>query len=107
MRADGIRVRRGPLAVVMLDDGTDGSTRVAYSIPKQVGSAVIRNRLKRRMRAIVSDLAGGHPELVPSGALLFSCRAELVDRTPNELRKDVVRLLTELNVRRSPGLEPG
>jgi ribonuclease P protein component len=34
---------------------------VAYSISRQVGGAVVRNRLRRRLRAIVSEQAAGLP----------------------------------------------
>ena len=32
------------------------SVRIAYAIPKAVGPAVVRNRLRRRLRAIVREL---------------------------------------------------
>ena len=34
----------------------DPDVRVAYAIPRTVGSAVVRNRIRRRLRAIIVDL---------------------------------------------------
>lgn len=102
LRRDGTRVRRGPLSVVFLDDGPDGPPRVAYAITKRVGSAVVRNRLRRRLRAIVADLVRSHPGAVPPGALLLSAGPEAARRNPDELRNDVVRLLDALDTRRHP-----
>jgi ribonuclease P protein component len=45
----GRRVREGPLTVVHLAAPTE--PRVAFSINRKVGSAVVRNRLRRRLRA--------------------------------------------------------
>jgi len=46
--------------------------QVAYAIGRKVGGAVVRNRLRRRLRAIVSELA---PQLVP-GAYLVGAAPE-------------------------------
>jgi ribonuclease P protein component len=100
LRTDGIRVRRGPLSLVHLDDDPTGPPRVAYAITKRVGSAVVRNRLRRRLRAIVSDLARSDATPVPNGAILISAGPEAVPRSPDELRNDVVSLLDALAARR-------
>jgi len=103
LRADGTRVRRGPLSVVFLAEDPTGTPRVAYAITKRVGSAVVRNRIRRRLRATFDAQAAlGR---VPVGALLVSVGAETVRRTPDELRNDVVRLLDALDARRFPDRE--
>jgi ribonuclease P protein component len=40
------------------EDDADGAQRLGLAIPKAVGSAVVRNRLKRQLRAIWDDAAG-------------------------------------------------
>jgi ribonuclease P protein component len=100
LRARGIRVRRGPLALTFLDDEV-GETRVAYAITKRVGGAVERNRLRRRLRAIFAEVAIQVPGAVPSGALLVSAGPDASGRGPQELRNDVMRLLDALEARRS------
>lgn len=106
LRARGIRVRRGPLALTFLDeDGADG-TRVAYAITKRVGGAVERNRLRRRLRAVLADLAKQAPSPVPAGVLLVSAGPDASGRGPEELRNDVMRLLAALETRRFGGEAP-
>ena len=51
----GRRARHPLLQLVALSTGSDIS-RVGYSVSKQVGGAVVRNRVKRRLRAIVRGL---------------------------------------------------
>jgi ribonuclease P protein component len=62
--------------------------RVAYSIGRTVGTAVVRNKVRRRLRAAVRELdisTGG----LPTGAYLVVVRPEAVDRTYRELRDDL------------------
>ncbi len=101
LRTHGVRVRRGPLSLTHLDDDPGGSTRLAFAITKRVGGAVVRNRLRRRLRAIFSELDRTRPELVPAGAMLVSAGPNATDRPHDELSNDVVRLLDDLRSRRS------
>jgi ribonuclease P protein component len=58
---DGRRFRRDPLWCTYLPQpGTTGPS-VAFAIGRNVGPAVVRNRLRRRLRSIVRarDLPGG------------------------------------------------
>ena len=107
LRARGIRVRRGPLALTFLDEGEEsGGTRVAYAITKRVGNAVERNRLRRRLRATFAELASQAPGTVPVGVLLVSAGPDASGRDPEELRNDVKRLLAALENRRFGGEAP-
>ncbi|NLD75349.1 MAG: ribonuclease P protein component [Acidimicrobiales bacterium] len=103
MRSNGLRVRSGPLSVVHLHEtgAGDPPVRVAFAITRKVGTAVVRNRLRRRLRAICADLQRDRPGGLPPGALLISAGPEAVRRTPDELRQDVVRLIDALETRRS------
>lgn len=92
-------MRRGPLGATYLDDGT-GHVRIAYAITTRVGGAVVRNRLRRRLRALCADLQRSGQVAIPAGALLISAGPDAVRRTPDELRNDVVRLLDALETRR-------
>ncbi len=103
LRSRGIRARSGALAVTFLAEEGDTGTRVAYAITKRVGGAVERNRLRRRLRAILGELARDPAGPVPTGALVVSAGPEAARRRPDELRIDVERLLTVLAQRRSTG----
>lgn len=57
LRERGVKRRSGPIVVTaVLDDGSS-EPRVAYALPRAVGSAVHRNRLRRRLRAIAGACA--------------------------------------------------
>ena len=69
-----------------------GEVRVAFAIGRRVGPAVVRNRLRRRLRAAVRDLdrsTGG----VATGAYLISLRPEAAQHSYRELHHDLSRAL--------------
>jgi ribonuclease P protein component len=43
------------LLVRRRDDGS-GAMRIGYTVTKKIGNAVIRNRMKRRLRALAAEL---------------------------------------------------
>jgi ribonuclease P protein component len=53
------RVRRGLITVARVDDGAPGPPRVAFGIGRKVGPAVLRNRLRRRLRELARSSALG------------------------------------------------
>jgi ribonuclease P protein component len=66
----------------------EGGVRVAYAVGRRVGPAVVRNRVRRRLRAAVRELGCSEPGLA-EGAYLISVRPDAVDRTYRELRTDL------------------
>lgn len=48
-------MRSGPLSVRYVEDAAAVPPRVAFAIPRKVGTAVIRNRVRRRLRALVRE----------------------------------------------------
>lgn len=82
--------RRGALSARLARGYADDPPRVAYAIPRAIGGAVERNRIRRRLRAVVRDL---EPELVPGGAYLLSVGPALMKTSPVELRDEVRGLL--------------
>lgn len=71
-----LAVRRGvkassPTLVAHLSIGTDGETSVGFVVSKAVGSAVVRNRVKRRLRhRVAHHLREGALADVPRGSRL-------------------------------------
>jgi ribonuclease P protein component len=63
---------------------------VAYAVGKRVGGAVIRNRLRRRLRAVVADASGS---LVP-GAYLVAASPEAADLPYEDLKAQVITAMT-------------
>jgi ribonuclease P protein component len=65
-RSDFARVQRrgkrtvGRLFVLLADRGADGS-RVGITVARPIGDAVVRNRLRRRVKAILDRSGFGEP----------------------------------------------
>jgi ribonuclease P protein component len=79
LRRDGARHRSGPVTVTVVVDDIAPRAHVAYAVGRAVGGAVERNRLRRRLRAIVRDA-----ELAP-GAYLISVAPSAARLTFDEL----------------------
>ena len=97
LRRDGSRVRSGALTVTFLPGDADQPPRVAYAIGRTVGGAVVRNRLRRQLRAILAE-AG--PQLAP-GAWLVGAGPAAAAMSFGELRTIVFDLVGQ-----APGLRP-
>ena len=70
----------------------DGPPRVAYAVGRRVGGAVVRNRLRRRLRHVVHDLA---PELA-SGAYLVAATSAASALDAPSLRRLLGELLRDV-----------
>lgn len=96
-----LRVRIGPLTVSFLDGSPAEPPRVAYAVGRKVGSAVKRNRIRRRLRSIVRELA---PHLRP-GSYLIGVAPQATELRYGELRTTVIQALeaiTDKQARRHP-----
>jgi ribonuclease P protein component len=82
LRASGSRTRSGVITVTYLADGFPGPPRVAFSVGRRVGGAVIRNRVRRRLRSVVAEAAPG----LAGGAYLISASAGATAVTYDQLR---------------------
>jgi len=83
------RRRSGPIWVVRADG--DDEPRVAYAVPRKVGTAVIRNRVRRRLRAMIADL-DRRGRLVP-GLYLVGVRPEAITLDAGALRDHLLHAL--------------
>lgn len=103
--AAGPRVA-GPAFVVQARDRQDeGPARVGFTVSKKVGTAVERNRVRRRLRAIVKDhIVKGHglPLRPACDYVLVGRRAALsrnFDTMQGDLKAALSRLETQLSRR--------
>jgi ribonuclease P protein component len=83
------RIRRGPLSLRYLPGDDTMPPRVAFALGRNVGSAVQRNRARRRLR---SAIAGNAPRVAP-GAYLFGGGPDVVTVSYEVLERAVRELL--------------
>lgn len=76
------------------EDG-DPAMRIGYTVTKKIGGAVVRNRMKRRLRALARELL---PESGVRGAdHVLIGRAGGIERDFAVLRADLTKALGKLN----------
>lgn len=98
LRSAGRRSRRRALQVTHVAGlPDDGSAAVAYAIGRAVGTAVVRNRIRRRLRAIVD----GHD--LPGGTYLVAVTPAAADLTYAELAEQLAACLAEVQTTVRPG----
>jgi ribonuclease P protein component len=84
------RHRRGPITLTSVASDDGHPPRVAYGVGRRVGTAVTRNRLRRRLRAVV---AAHRSDLRPGTAYLFGAGPEATGASPAELEAAVADLI--------------
>jgi len=82
LRVSGRYLRRGPITVTFLSGDSGTPPRFAYAVGRRAGTAVARNRLRRRLRAVVAT-AGA----LRSGAYLVGAGPEAARLPFGELRE--------------------
>lgn len=90
LQREGTRIRRPALWCTWCPDPTATTTLVAFALPRALGSAVTRNRLRRRLRAILATLE------LPPGLLLLGGSPAATTLTFDQLRRSTIDLLSEI-----------
>jgi ribonuclease P protein component len=76
-----------------------GRGRVGFTVSKKVGNAVVRNRVKRRLR----DVARRHKQLWAKHDLVVVARPEAAGQDLSVLEADVLSVMKKLEERRNDG----
>ena len=93
LRREGVRVRVDPLWCSFVPDSEVVPPQVAFAIGRATGSAVQRNLLRRRLRAVLRECE------VPAGLLLIGASARVNERTFAELDRCVTDLMRKAAAR--------
>ena len=88
----GVTVRRGRragtrnLVVHVAAPSSDGPVRVGFVVGKPVGGAVVRNRTKRRLRALARPLL---PQVLPGTRVVVRANPPAADASTAVLERDL------------------
>ena len=82
--------------------GSKAGVRVAFAIGREVGTAVVRNRIRRRLRSVMTEL------VLPDGGLPVGDYLIRVDRSganaqSSDLRETLVVLAGDLRSKQKSG----
>lgn len=100
LRRDGVRVRGESLWCSYVADDTVIPPQVGFALTRAIGTAVTRNRLRRRLRAILASLD------VPNGLLLVGATPAATELTFDELRARTITLVDRVRGGRPVTPEP-
>ncbi len=107
-RAEFLRVRGGrrwstpafALEARARSDATTDPARFGFTVSKKIGNAVVRNRVRRRLRALVAALDAGQ---VQEGCdYVLIARPGAVERTHRDLKSDLEQALARVNRPEAP-----
>lgn len=94
LSSEGTRRRTESLWCTFLSDPAAVPPRVAFAIGRRIAPAATRNRLRRRLRALLAEHA--RDSRLPAGWYLFGATAATVELTFDELRADLDALLAKV-----------
>ena len=86
----GTKARSDGLTVWVASRAEDGPSRLGMAVRSGVGSAVARNRLRRRLRELFRSL-----DVVPGNDVVVSASPEAAGRNFQELREVLTGALTK------------
>ncbi|MEX1217773.1 MAG: ribonuclease P protein component [Acidimicrobiales bacterium] len=99
LRRRGRRVRSGTVVVTMLTptpETIDEPPKVAFAVSRNVGTAVVRNRLRRQVRSYLTELRAANPARFPSGSWLFALQPAAAEVDRSALITDVETCIDRL-----------
>jgi ribonuclease P protein component len=86
---NGARIH-GRYILLFYRPGTEANSRIGFVVSNKVGHAVVRNRFKRRLRAMLRQML---PELKNPYDIVINARPNITASSSEELRKDLLLAL--------------
>lgn len=93
----GSRIRRTALWCTWCHEPESTATSVAFAFGRALGPAVARNRIRRRLRAILRELDRSTP--LPPGLMLIGGKPSAIELTFDELRSETDAMISEVRRR--------
>lgn len=90
IRASGRRIRVGPLVATALYTGE--AAKVGFALPISLGNAVVRNRMRRQLRAILREVE------MPQVNIVIRPSSRCVGFTYDRLQQAVIELVLQVCV---------
>ena len=87
-------VSPGMVVQALARDDDDSQIRVGFTASRKVGNAVVRNRARRRLEALVQELLPGRGR--PSTDYVLIARGDTATRPYEALRSDLLQALSRL-----------
>jgi ribonuclease P protein component len=85
----------GPLfAAFCLREPEGGGSRIGFTVPRAIGKAVVRNRIRRRIREAVRLYLD---RLNPQWSIVINPRRKALDAPMAEIQREVERLFLRCN----------
>ena len=69
----------------------ENTARVGFTITKKIGSAVVRNKIKRRFRAIIKEVLNNYLKKNYDYVIVANKKSLVMDY--KELKKDVIKVI--------------
>lgn len=93
-----------PLSVIVVKTGQEENSRVGILVTKALGGAVQRNRIKRQMRAILTELL---PEIKKNVDIIVIPRVPASRASYQEIKSAVIGLLGRAGLIVTNNNDPG
>ena len=91
---EGVRYASPLFAAFCVREAQPDGPRIGFTVPRALGKAVVRNRIRRRVREAVRL---GLDRLSPQWSIVINPRRKALDAPVAELRREVERLFLRCN----------